>query len=163
MIRKTIIYVLAFFIMGVGLMMIWRFLSLIPVAFRLGHFDLDFLGLPLGAGFFFFLGWSLFKRKEFARDLTFWFLLIGLVLVIVALVFIPPENHQFAVHISVSGKTVFEPENSYLSSIIFWSALAAINLPILIFLGQQETKKLFRSTTIETVVSKTSTESELTD
>ena len=115
---------------------------------------------PLLSGVFFCLvGWGLLKRKESEREFAFWSLFLSFLGLVLVLGLIFPPDSDFAIHIKLFERPLFDSENNYAVSIIFMLFLVVINSLILIFLGQKETKKLFTPTTSDSIETNVNTRS----
>src|SRR5688572_26060742 len=129
MTRQRMLLLISVLTVLVGVGWIWSFLSPVfdPNAPKVLNPVLVLLGTV-----FLLVGWGLFRRNEFALELGFWSWFTGLILNALSTAFLLSEIGSLA---NVRN----------LIAVLFFSGLIAVQLFVVIFLGQKETKRLFIS------------------
>jgi hypothetical protein len=142
MTRKRMLYVIAVLSVVVGLAWIWSFLS--PVFDPGKPKELNLALLIIGA-LFLRTGWGLFKLSASGLELGFWLWFLSLIGTLLSTAFL------------LSGKINFAASGSVLA-LLFLFAWIVLNLFVVIFLGQTETKRLFVSDPAENASASTNVE-----
>jgi hypothetical protein len=124
--RRTLFIVAALTILG-GSAQIWSFLS--PMFDPNKPKVLDPVQLILGT-LFLLVGWGLFRRNEFALEMGFWLWFMSLIWSALSTVFFLGGIDNLA-------------DFRNLMAVLFLSLLILMQLLVIIFLGQKETKRLF--------------------
>jgi hypothetical protein len=140
MTRKIIIYVISALILAVGVTHIWTFM--VPVFDPTQPKIFDVTRIIMGI-LFLLAGWKLFRFNEGGRELTYWLLYLGLAWHTIILALTLPPDSDFGVSIDFLGKPILNSKDDYMFAIIFLTVSLAINLLIITFLSQAETKKIF--------------------
>jgi len=146
--RKIMIYAISALIIAIAVTQVWSFFLPVFDSTQLKIFDLPQLVMGI---LFFLAGWNLFRLKEGGRAFTFWLLFVALVWNLLLLGLILPFDSNFGVSMKFFGKPILNSKDNYTSTIISLSALFAINLSIVVFLSQRETKKIFLSEAVDNV------------
>ena len=149
MTRKIIIYLISIFLMTIAITQIWTVFLPVPASTQPKIIVIDPIQIFMGI-LFFLAGWNLFRLNDGGRVLAFWLLFIGLAGNLVVLGLVLPPNSNFAISLKLFGKPFLDSGKNYVSTIIFLSVLLVIDLSILVFLSQKETKKIFMSEAIDT-------------
>jgi hypothetical protein len=142
MTRKRMLYVIAVLSIVVGLAWIWSFLS--PIADPDKPRELNAVLLIIGV-LFLRTGWGLFMLSGSGLVLGFWLWFLNLVGTLLSTGFLLSGRINFAVFGSVLA-------------ILFLFAWIVLNLFVVIFLGQTETRMLFVSASAENSEASTSAE-----
>jgi hypothetical protein len=127
MTRKRMVYIISILTLIVGIAWIWSFL--LPILDSSKPIVLNPI-LAIFGILFLLTGLGLFRLSEFALESAFWLWFISLMQTILTAFF------------SLADKSGSATTVNY-RAIIFFSVLIAVNLFVVIFLGQKETKKLF--------------------
>src|SRR5690349_8406642 len=140
MTRKTIIRVISALVIVIGVTQILTFL--LPIFDSTQPKILDSTRIVMGI-LFFLAGWNMFRFNEGGRELAFWLLFMALIwnLLVLGLTF--PAGSDFGVSIRFLGKLILDSKDNSISTIIFLSVLLVVNLSIIMFISQRETKKMF--------------------
>ena len=149
MTRKRLVRIIGIFTIIIGLSQFWSFFS--PFFDSSKSKVLNPVLIVIGI-LFFLSGWGLFRLYEFGLELAFWLWLFNLPGSILTIVFLlPPQKSDFTFLVNFLGQPIT----------IFLCILMIVNLLIVIFLGQRETKNIFSREVANNIVSKANVEQEL--
>ena len=138
MTKKRMIYIISILTIVVGLAETWSFF--LPF-FGPGKIK-ELNPVVCGIGVLFILaGWGLFRLSEFGRELSFWLWFMSLMWSLLATVFLLPTEGGLVT-------------STNLPAIVFMSVWIVVNLFVVIFLEQRETKKIFVPETADDIASK---------
>ena len=136
MTRKRLVYVIGIFTIIVGLSQFWSFFS--PFFDSSNSIVLNPILIIIGV-LFLLSGWGVFKLNEIGREFSFWLWFASFIGSLLTTIFIFPDKNGLVTTMN-------------LPAIIFLSAWTAVNLFVVIFLGQKETKKIFKADTTSSFV-----------
>jgi len=138
MTRKRMVYIISILTIVVGLAQTWSFFS--PI-FGPGK-NKELNPVLCGIGVLFLLaGWGLSRLSEFGREVSFWLWFMSLAWSLLTTVFLLPTEGALVT-------------SANLPTLIFMSLWIIMNLLVVIFLEQKETKKIFIPETAADVASK---------
>ena len=136
MTRKRLVQIIGIFTIVIGLYQVWSFFS--PFFDSSKSKVLNPVLVVIGI-LFLLAGWGLFKLNEIGMELSFWLWFASLTGNLLSIVFLLPAKNGFVATVN-------------LPVIILLSVWTVVNLLVVIFLGQKETKKIFESGAIDQVV-----------
>jgi hypothetical protein len=136
MTRKRLIQIIGIFTIIIGFSQFWSFFS--PFFDSSKSKVLNPVLIVIGI-LFLLAGWGLFKLNEIGMELSFWLWFASLMGNLLSIGFLLPVKNGFVATVN-------------LPAIIFLSIWTVVNLLVVIFLGQKETKKIFESGAIDQVV-----------
>ena|SRR5215207_5814883 len=140
MTRKRMVYMISILTIVVGLAETWSFFLPFSGPGKIKELN----PVVFGIGVLFILaGWGLSRLSEFGRELSFWLWFMSLVWSLLATVFLLPTEGDLVT-------------STNLPALIFMSLWIVLNLFVVIFLEQKETKKIFMPQATEDVASKQS-------
>ena len=138
MTRKRMVYIISILTIVVGLAQIWSFFSPIFGPGKIKELNPVLCGIGV---LFLLAGWGLSRLSEFGREVSFWLWFMSLAWSLLTTVFLLPTEGALVT-------------SANLPTLIFMSLWIIMNLLVVIFLEQKETKKIFIPETAADVASK---------
>ena len=130
MTRKRLIQIIGIFTIIIGIFQFWSFFSPFFDSSKSKVLNPSLVVIGI---LFLLSGWGLFRLYEFGLDLAFWLWFFNLPGSILIVVFrLPPQQSDFAFLVNFLRQPIT----------IFLCILMTVNLLIVIFLGQRETKNI---------------------